>query len=416
MRILYAIQRYGEGVAGGAEQHCREFAERLARRGHEVEVVTSCAASYVDWANVFEPGLSTLNGVFIRRLPVAHARDGHLFARLNSRIVNRQRLVPMHLQQEWMRMQGPYVPQLPRWLRHNAGAYDCVIFITYLYWTTWAGIRATAGAFPTLLHPTAHDEPPIRLSLFNDVFRSPDAFAFLTAAEARLVAERFPGAPAGEVIGIGVDLDRVAKGRQFRRHAGIGNRPYIAYVGRVDPAKGAAELLDYFVAHKTYSPSDLMLVFVGQSVMSIPDREDVVVTGFVPDTLRDSAVAGSLALVQPSYFESFSMVLTEAFAQRRPALVQGRCAVLAEHAERSGAAIPYSGFAEFDAALSMVVDRPEFADELGARGRDYVERNYEWSVVLDRYEALIQRVSQSRSSSVSGREDVVDRADGAHTR
>ena len=56
MRLLYVVQRYGETIAGGAEQHCREMAERMARRGHEVEVATTCAQSYVDWADAYEPG------------------------------------------------------------------------------------------------------------------------------------------------------------------------------------------------------------------------------------------------------------------------------------------------------------------------------------------------------------------------
>ncbi len=62
MRLLYVVQRYGETIAGGAEQHCREMAERMAARGHHVEVATTCAKSYVDWADVYEPGRSTDRG------------------------------------------------------------------------------------------------------------------------------------------------------------------------------------------------------------------------------------------------------------------------------------------------------------------------------------------------------------------
>ena len=63
MRLLFVVQRYGHEVAGGAEQHCREFATRLAARGHHVEVATSCARNYQDWANWYPEGQSELDGV-----------------------------------------------------------------------------------------------------------------------------------------------------------------------------------------------------------------------------------------------------------------------------------------------------------------------------------------------------------------
>lgn len=393
MRLLYVIQRYGKDIAGGAEQHCREFAERLVERGHDVEVLTTCATSYVDWANEYRPGLTIEAGVAVRRVPVAHTRDGEQFARFNARLVHRPRLSPIGMQREWMRMQGPYAPALPQWLSRNARAYDCVVFVTYLYWTTWAGLSAVAGALPTLLHPTAHDEPPLRLSIFDGLFRLPDAFAFLTPEEASLVARRFPSAPSGEVVGVGVDLPQRVDESLFRQRANLGRDPYLLYLGRVDPAKGAAELVDFFVAYKDHNPSDLKLVLVGAPVMALPVRPDIVHTGFVDDRVRDSAIAGALALVQPSYFESFSMVLTEAFAQACPALVQGRCEVLAGHARRSGAAIPYSGFAEFAAAVEMLRADGRLRSEMGRRGQEYVLREYGWGTALGRYESLLDRVA-----------------------
>ena len=45
MRILYVVQRYGEQIAGGAEQHARAFAERTGRarsprdRAHDLRAV-----------------------------------------------------------------------------------------------------------------------------------------------------------------------------------------------------------------------------------------------------------------------------------------------------------------------------------------------------------------------------------------
>jgi glycosyltransferase involved in cell wall biosynthesis len=321
-------------------------------------------------------------------------RNHDLFGRFNSRMSTAPSVRPLAVQREWMQMQGPYAPELVPWLRHHAPSFDVVVFITYLYWTTWAGLRKCAGAVPTLLHPTAHDEPPMRLSIFQEVMRTPDAFAFLTPEEADLVRLRFPGAPPGDVVGIGVEMDHHGDGDAFRRRYGLGDAPYLLYVGRVDPAKGAAELIDYFIACKRRTPSDLKLVLLGELLVPDPGRPDVVVTGFVDEASRNNALSGARALVHPSYFESFAMVLTEAFAQRRPALVQRRATVLEGHAARSGGAIPYTGFAEFEAAVELVRTSPELADRFGAAGRRYVEQEYDWDVVTARYERTLERVAR----------------------
>jgi glycosyltransferase involved in cell wall biosynthesis len=394
MRLCYVVQRYGEQIAGGAEQHARAFAERLVERDHRVTVLTTCAQSYVDWANAYPRGWSESNGVSVFRVPVEVKRNHLLFGRFNSRMSTAPSVRPLAVQREWMQMQGPYAPELVPWIRRHARSFDIVVFITYLYWTTWAGLRECAGAVPTPLHPTAHDEPPMRLSIFQEVMRTPDAFAFLTPEEADLERLRFPGAPPGDVVGIGVEMDHAGDGDAFRRRYGLGDAPYLLYVGRVDPAKGASELIDYFVACKARTRSNLKLVLLGELLVDNPGRNDVVVTGFVDEATRNDALAGSLALVHPSYFESFAMVLTESFAQRRPALVQRRAAVLEGHAQRSGGAIPYTGFAEFEAAVELLRTSPELADQLGAAGRRYVEQEYDWDVVTTRYERTLERVTQ----------------------
>lgn len=399
MRLCYVVQRYGSHIAGGAEQFCREMAERMVARGHHIEVVTSCARSYVDWANEFEPGRTTLNGVVVHRLPVARPRDNVTFGDVNRRMVTGLGVRPLAVQREWMRAEGPYIRDLPQWLRANAHRFDLVVCFTYLYWTTYAALDTIAGIVPTVMHPLVHDEPPLRLSLFDAIFRAPDAFALATPEELELIRRRFRFEPDAEVVGIGVELG-VHDPAPFRSAFLPDGAPYLLYVGRVDPMKGAAELLADFLAYKSRNPrDDLRLVFLGEALMEIPKRDDIVVTGFVDYALRDSAIAGCFALAMPSYFESFSMVLTETFAQARPALVQGRCAVLRGHAERSGAAIPYEGFAEFEVALEMLRDAPELADAMGAKGRAYVEREYRWGTVLERYEQLLARTAELHVSA-----------------
>ncbi len=394
MRLLYVVQRYGHEVAGGAELHCRQFATRMALRGHQVGVVTTCAQSYVDWANVYPPGTAEVDGVSVHRLATARPRDPARFGPLNDRVAWGPRPIALHVQRAWMHAQGPYVPELAPWLaeRVTAGTDDVIVFFTYLYWTTWAGLPATAGKAPSVLHPTAHDEPSLSLSLFDAIFRLPDALAFSTEEERGLVRRRFRVDPPSAVLGIGFDLDLTGDADAFRRSHALGDAPYLVVVGRVDAAKGSDELFDFFRVYKQRHPGPLKLVVVGEPVQAPQPHPDVVVTGFVDESTKRGAVEGATVLVQPSYFESFSMVLAEGWLQRRPALVQGHCDTLAGHARRSGGAIAYRGYAEFEAALELLVSTPGLARHLGEAGRRYIASHYTWDMVLERYEALLGQV------------------------
>jgi glycosyltransferase involved in cell wall biosynthesis len=401
VRLLYVVQRYGHEVAGGAERHCREFATRLAAAGHDVEVLTSCAVNHATWANAYPAGVSDVDGVPVHRLPVARQRDERVFAPL----VNRVLFAPppaLHLQRRWLEEQGPVMPGLVPWLVRYASRYDVVVFFTYLFFPTWAGLPAVAGLAPSVLHPTAHDEAALAVPHFDTVFLQPSAFAFSSEEERDLVQRRFQVTQPSAVIGVGVDLaepDTRGTEGSFRRDHDLSDRPYLVYVGRVEPGKGAQELFQFFAAYKARNPGPLALVFLGEAVSPLPRHPDVVMAGFIDDSARRAALAGSLALVQPSYFESFSMVLTEAWAARKGTLVQGHCEVLVGQATRAGGGLPYRGFAEFEAAVDLLVANPDLAVALGAAGRRYVEDNYAWPAVMDRYERFLAWVAGTVRSS-----------------
>jgi glycosyltransferase involved in cell wall biosynthesis len=270
------------------------------------------------------------------------------------------------------------------------------VFFTYLYETTVAGLPVAARTTPTILHPTAHDEPPFGLQLFELALRHANAFACSTEEEARLIRSKLHGRPPISEIGIGVEMDVDGDGAAFRVKHGLGRRPYILYVGRVDPHKGSEELHEFFVTYKRRQPGDLALVIMGEQIRPLPAHPDIIATGYVDDATREGAIAEAVAMVVPSYFESFSMVLTEAWAARKAALVQGWCDVLAGQARRSGGAIPYRGFAEFEVALDAIVSDQTLARALGEAGRRYVEERYRWDDVLDRYERQLRLVMDGR--------------------
>ena len=69
IRTAFVIPWFGPDLVGGAEQHVFQVATRLARRGHEVEVLTTCCRSFRDdWSqNHLPEGVFTESGVTVRR-------------------------------------------------------------------------------------------------------------------------------------------------------------------------------------------------------------------------------------------------------------------------------------------------------------------------------------------------------------
>src|SRR5262245_3117343 len=85
MKLAVVVQRFGADINGGAELHARYIAERLARHA-DVEVVTTRARDYVTWKNELPPGTEKVNGLNVRRFPVAHERAPHDFGRRSVRV------------------------------------------------------------------------------------------------------------------------------------------------------------------------------------------------------------------------------------------------------------------------------------------------------------------------------------------
>ena len=398
MKLLYTVQRYGDDIVGGSEAACRHFAEHLVQRGHHVEVVTSCARSQVDWTDDYEPGTTEINGVLVHRLSVANPGSMKQGGSLDQWMMLGPRPIPLFQQQRWIVLLGPRLRGYATWLRRHSGRFDTVIHMTYRYGTTTMGLPITSGLLPTILQPTAHDESSLWVRQFDTVFRLADAFMFFTPEERQTVADRFDFEPDGEIIGMGMDLRPRADRASFRSRIGLGDRPYLLYVGRIDTAKGVSEAFKFFEAYKARNPGPLLLVFAGEVVSELPEHQDVVQAGFLDEEVKRSALSGCLALLQPSYFESFSIVLCEAWLEGRPALVQGLSDVLAGQARRAGGALPYRGFAEFEAALDLIVDDEVLAGRMGASGRQYVVDNYSWPSVIDGVERSVE-LAQSKFAS-----------------
>lgn len=392
MRIGLVVQRYGEEVIGGAELHARWIAQRLARR-HQVEVLTTCAVDYLTWENKYEPGASTVGGLRVLRFPVARRRTSEGFDALSSKVHFFE-----HSDDEerrWMEEHGPVTPGLLDHLQRRGSDYDALVFFSYRYWTTYHGLRV--APHKSILVPTAEEDGAVRLRLFKDFFRRPAAYAFNSPEEKELLLRMTGEADLrGEVVGVGIEDAPVVAPAEIRQRLDILG-DYIVYVGRIEREKGCARLFDEFCRYVQERGPHLSLVLVGRAVLPIPVHVNITHLGVLSDAEKLSLIGGSRMLVHPSPFESLSMALLEAWKMGRPALVNGRCAVLRGQVQRANGGLYYGSYEEFAEALTWLLSHPAGADALGRSGRAYFERHYSWDVVMDKYERLLARASGGRS-------------------
>jgi len=382
MRLGMVIHRYGQGISGGAEVHCRMLALRLAGLvpDGQVEVMTTTARDYLSWANAHDEGVSSDGPVLVRRFEVAHQRNLLLFDLINRAVNLFPGRAPFWLEKLWLLAQGPNCTGLLEHLKEKAKAYDRLIFYTYLYLPTVLGLPLAASslrASPWLI-PTAHDEPPLRLKIMRPVFEQAQGLGYLSPAEADLVENRFNVAHVqSEVLGAGVEAPSGIDRRAFAAKHGLDN--YILYLGRIDVAKGIPDLVRFW-SQAAGRQSSLKLVLAGEQKMKLPPLEGVIRPGFVSEADKWSALAGAWAVVAPSPFESLNLTVLEAGAVGRPVLVNGRCPVLADYAARSGGGLTYSDAGSFGESLARLLD-PEQARLLGQRNQNYVNLEFAWSVL-----------------------------------
>ena len=394
MKLAFVVQRYGAGIAGGSEMHCRQLAERLASR-HDITVLTSCARDYVTWANAYPAGASLENGVRVERFPVARTRDLKAFADLSDEVFDGLGSSPER-EEAWFRANGPDAPALLDHLRIHGTAYDLILFWAFRYAPSFFGVPLVADR--AVLVPTAEEDPAIDMDVLPDFFARPAGYLFLTPEEETLVSTR-AGRPLrpSRVVGIGLEPERdPPPSRTPLDRLGI-PAEFVLYLGRVDRNKGCATLLEYFQEY-IEAGGQTTLVLAGPSTLMIPEHPRIRALGYVTDDVRHALLSHARALVVPSPFESLSIVLLEAWNHAMPALVNEQCKVLQGQVRRADGGLYYRSAREFQEALSWLLSNDAGRRELGEQGLAYVDREYRWPTVLERVESLLDEVSRRRSA------------------
>jgi glycosyltransferase involved in cell wall biosynthesis len=385
-RLAVVVPRYGADVVGGAESVVRELAGGLAERGHDVDVLTSCARDHTTWRNEYPAGTAVVDGVTVRRFPavVSRTRDDRV---LFNRAIASGSPLRLDEQDRWLN-DDARVPELFDHLLERGRDYRAVILAPYLYWTTIAAAQAVPER--AVLLPCLHDEPEAALDVFGRLFESVRGIWFLSEPEMHVAERLYPRLADHRVVGAGVHVPTSYDPERFRKRYGIDGR-FLLYAGRREAGKNWDALVDGFGAASERAALPFSLVTIGAvPVRAGSGRADRVIDlGYVPADDRDDAFAAADAYLQPSRYESFSRTLMESWLAGTLVIANGAGEVNRWHCIRSGAGLVYDDDLELEQCLRFVADAPDSAAALGAAGRAYALQTAKWSTVLDRVETSL---------------------------
>lgn len=409
-KIAFVVSDYGPQAKGGTEKHCQMLAERLVD-GYDVEVLTTniCDVSFIEKVGL-PRAKEWHNRVLVRKFeatPVnADSHDHYLKSFKRVRRL-RKHLFQLGILRFWallnpvwhcgtekeeqiMKSYSCYSPDMFRYIREHKDEYKVFIAINISF--PLAYYVSLYVPERTILIPTMHNESSSFRAIYTHVFTKVSYVAFNSSAEQRLARRIFGKRNMSRhgVIGVGVEQVTPAAWEQIKMKYNLPEE-YLLYVGRIEKSK-LYNIIRYFTAYKKKYPySNLKCVLVGDHSGDVAGSSEIVYTGFVDEHEKYAIIRHAKVLVNPSKFESLSLILLEGMQCGKAMLVNGKCEVLKEHCRKSNhAAVYYTGKRSFMSQLHRLDSDPDLRVKMGEKGRKYVEENYNWDLILSRLTEIIE--------------------------
>lgn len=199
-----------------------------------------------------------------------------------------------------------------------------------------------------------------------------------------------------EVIPNGVELEKFDKASHS-----IEYQPYLLFMGRHVNYKNLDIVIQGFASTAKVLPN-ARLVIAGDGPMreiwkrktrDLGINEKIEFRGYVTEGEKIDLLRRCSALVFPSLVEGFGMVVLEAFAMNKPALVSniGSLTELVQDGS-TGFVISPSSADEWALRMSTILADPVMSRTMGIRGRKQVENQYSINSVAGKLESLYQNI------------------------
>jgi len=166
----------------------------------------------------------------------------------------------------------------------------------------------------------------------------------------------------------------------------IKTNPYqFVYVGRLVFYKNIQVVIKSFKLLKEKFPK-INLVIIGKGpyhpqleklVSEDNLQKNIIFKGYVSEEEKNHLIASSQAMVFPSLFEGFGLVILEAFMQKKPVLVSNKRPMIdIVKNEKTGLIVPKNDETTWARAIELILKDPLKAQKMGEAGRDELKEKF----------------------------------------
>ena len=241
-------------------------------------------------------------------------------------------------------------------------------------------LSATVYDLTCRLMPEVHTAANIRAdeSLAKNIFEKADGLIAISE-NTRADAIRLLGLNPDRVHVIYPGVPEVYFGAQSKPV----ERPYVLYVGTIEPRKNVDTLLDAWQGFRLRGDFDLVIAgspgWGSRKTMArLASRPPgVIYPGYVPEDELPGLTAGATAFVYPSLYEGFGFPVAQAMAAGVP-VITSNTSSLPEVAGPGALLVDPRSPAEIQTALDQLLMSPSLRDRLRIAGAARAQQQYRW--------------------------------------
>jgi glycosyltransferase involved in cell wall biosynthesis len=405
LNFLHLTTFYPPYSFGGDAMYIYRLAHALGDSGHCVDVV-HCVDSYrllhpapPEIAFASHPNVAThgLHSKYGWLSPLLTQQTGHplLKQRQIMSVLNSKPYDVIHYHN--ISLLGPEVLRL-----EPAQGHPVKLYMTHEHWLVcpmhvlWK-FNSRPCEKPACLRCTVMAKRPPQLWRYTDLLadcsRHIDQFVSPSRFTARMHAERGFSQPVAHLPYFIDRVDDEWKDPGPRPH----ERPYFLFVGRLEAIKGLQTLIEVW---KNVRDFDLLVAGTGDYELSLRlqagSNPRIKFLGKMSQRELGALYVHALGSLVPSLtYETFGIVIIEAFARKTPVIVRDLGA-LPEVVHDSGGGFVYRNDDELVAYMEQIAASPELRRELGEKGYEAFVRQWSREAHLELYFEFLQKAATKR--------------------